>query len=103
MHDKKMRMSKDKVQVQSIVEEVLTLTRQSSGEVGSHSLSPGADFFTVEESCEGLLYVFLGWGWVFWCFSFWANLEKRRVFIKKSSCGSAETSEMGHFFVVVSV
>ena len=42
MHDKKMRMSKDKVQLQSIVEEVITLARQSSGEVGSHSLSPGA-------------------------------------------------------------
>ena len=42
VHDKKMRMSKDKVQLQSIVEEVITLARQSSGEVGSHSLSPGA-------------------------------------------------------------
>jgi len=41
VHDKKMRMSKDKVQLQSIVEEVITLARQSSGEVGSHSLSPG--------------------------------------------------------------
>jgi len=41
VHDKKMRMSKDKVQVQSIVEEVITLARQASGEVGSHSLSPG--------------------------------------------------------------
>lgn len=41
VHDRKMRMSKDKVQLQTIVEEVITLCQQASGEVGSHSLSPG--------------------------------------------------------------
>ena len=36
-----MRMSKDPVQIQTVVEEVITLSQQSSGEVGSHALSPG--------------------------------------------------------------
>ncbi|CAK9098629.1 Hybrid signal transduction histidine kinase D [Durusdinium trenchii] len=41
VHDQKMRMSKDPVQIQTVVEEVITLSQQSSGEVGSHALSPG--------------------------------------------------------------
>lgn len=83
MHDKKMRMSKDKVQLQSIVEEVITLARQSSGEVGSHSLSPGAlkvwRFFFVEKNMfyvgfrytETVCFVCF-----FFCFFFWEGEAK---------------------------
>ena len=70
VHDKKMRMSKDKVQVQSIVEEVITLARQASGEVGSHSLSPGAlvcrflwrKIFTLDGYAVFFFFVFSGGG-----------------------------------------